>query len=227
MKDSKKKPLIFIIYGPPGSGKGTQARKLIQRFNLEHFDTGRVLEEIVHDPARQDDPIVQRERKNFDTGMLCTPEWVAQITIESIRKFHAKNKGVVFSGAARTLPEIKKIIDLLEDLYGRKNIYVIEIVVKPETSIFRNSHRRVCKKCGFPLIHTPENEKLKKCPKCGGELYGRYLDKPEIIKVRIKEYQDRTKPVNEFLEKRGIKVHKIDGEPLPDQVFKDILKAIK
>ena len=223
MKDSR----VFIIYGPPGSGKGTQAKKLAQKFNLEHFDTGRVIEKIVHDPQKQDDSIIQRERKNFETGILCTPEWVAEIILEVIKDLHKQNKGIIFSGSPRTLPEAKEIISLIEELYGKENIYVIEINVKPETSIFRNSHRRVCKKCGFPLIYTPKNEKLKECPKCGGDIVTRILDKPEVIKIRINQYKTRTEPINNFLEKRGIKVREVDGEPLPEDVFKDILRVIK
>jgi adenylate kinase family enzyme len=77
------------------------------------------------------------------------------------------------------------------------------------------------------LIHTPENERLNRCPKCGGKLFGRYLDKSHIIKVRIKEYETRTKPIYNLLKERGIKIYKIDGEPTPDVVTRNISRALK
>ncbi len=218
---------VFIIYGPPGSGKGTQARKLAEHFNLEHFDTGRAIEKKVHDPSLQNDPIIQKERRNFDSGLLCTPDWAARIVIEETKKLHQSGRGVVFSGSPRTFNESKVLIPFLENLYGRGNICVFRLIIKPETSIFRNSHRRICEKCGHTLVYSKENRKLKKCPKCGGKLVTRVLDKPETIKIRLKEYEERTAPIYSFLKERGIKIMEIDGEPSVDEVHKNILENLK
>lgn len=218
---------VVIIYGPPGSGKGTQARKAAEYFNLEHFDTGQVIEKIVHNPDLQDDPIIQREKKNFETGKLCTPEWITEIIKEEIKRIYDSGKGLAFSGSPRTLYEAKEVIPLLEELYSKENIYVLKIEVKPETSIFRNSHRRVCKKCGFSLVYSPENEKLEKCPKCSGQLVKRVLDKPEVINVRLKEFEQRTEPIYKLLEEKGIRIIDIDGEPSVEEVSKNILKALE
>jgi len=223
------KQLVVIIYGPPGSGKGTQARRIAEDFALEHFDTGQLIEKWVHRPDLQDDPIIQREKENFEKGILCTPEWVAEIVKEEIRQSHQKGKGIVFSGAFRTLPEAKEVFPSLEDFYGKGNIYVLRMMVNPETSVFRNSHRRVCEKCGQPIVYSPENEKLTECPKCGGKLVRRVLDKPEVIKVRLKEYQKRTEPIYQFWKERGIKVIDIEADKKMsvEDVHRDILKAFK
>ncbi|MFH1308880.1 MAG: nucleoside monophosphate kinase [Patescibacteria group bacterium] len=218
---------IFIIYGPPGAGKGTQAKRLAEKFNLDHFDTGMVIEKIVHDSDKQNDLIIQEQKKNFDTGILCAPEWVSKIVLEEIKELSKDKKNIIFSGSPRTMYEAERVFPLLEDLYGKDNIIIIEIVISPETSIFRNTNRRICKKCSFPLVFNKENEELDKCPKCGGGIVTRTLDKPGIIKIRVKEYQERTMPIFDFIEKRGVRVHKIDGEPLPDQVFENILSKIK
>ncbi|MFH0906732.1 MAG: nucleoside monophosphate kinase [bacterium] len=220
------KQSVISVYGPPGSGKGTQAHKLADNFGFEHIDTGRVIEKKVHNPDLYDDPIIQREKKNFDDGILCTPEWVFEIVMNEIKEIHKLGKGILFSGSPRTLPEVEKMAPYLEDLYGKENIYILRLNINPETSIFRNSHRRICEKCGQSIFYSPENEKLEQCPKCNGRLVIRTLDKPETIKVRLEEYEQRTKPVHEFLKKRGIKVIDIDGEPPIEQVYQNILKVL-
>jgi len=223
MRDSKK---VFIIYGLPGSGKGTQADILAEKFNLEHFNTGKVIEKIVNNPEELKDIKTQEQKHNFETGLLCNPEWVTNLVSKEIEKLSGAGKGVVFSGSPRTLYEAERITPKLEELYGKENIFVVEIEIKPETSIFRNSHRKVCEQCGNPIIYSPENENIKKCPKCGGEITTRILDAPEIIKTRIKEYKERTMPIYEFLKDREITIHQIDGEPMPEIVTENILKVI-
>jgi len=224
-----KQLVVMIIYGPPGSGKGTQARKLAEDFGLEHFDTGQIIEKWAYRPDLQDDPIIQREKENFEKGTLCTPEWVAEIVKKEIKQARQAGKGIVFSGAFRTLPEAKKVFPLLEDLYSQENIYVLRLIVSPEISIFRNSHRRVCQKCGQPIVYSPENEKLKECPKCGGKLVRRVLDKPEVIKVRLKEYEERTEPIYQFWKQKNIKLISIkaDKEMSVEEVHQDIREAIQ
>jgi len=217
---------IIIVYGNPGSGKGTQAQRIADHFSFEHFNTGGVIEKIVNDPTKQDDPIIQRERKLFDEGILCTPEWVTEIVKNAIVSLRSQNKGIIFSGSPRTLYEAKELMPLVDKLYGRENIFVLEIAIRSETAIFRNSHRRVCEQCGQPLVYTSENEKLEACPTCGGKLVTRTLDDPEVINVRLKEYQERTAPIFDYLAEQGFIIKKIDGEPMPDEVTKNILNFL-
>ena len=214
--------IAVVIFGPPGSGKGTQAEKLAERFGLHHLNLGGLIEKILHDPAKQDDPIVRRERQNFESGMLCTPEWVVLQVAGEVRRLAGEGKGIVFSGNPRTLPEAEQEIPLFEELYPRENIFFIRILVGPETSIFRNSHRRICSRCGHALIYAPENKESATCPKCEGSLVTRTLDNPEAIKVRLQQYEDRTKPIFEYVEERGYTIHVVSGESDPDTVFNEI-----
>ena len=224
MKSKKK---VIIIYGPPGAGKGTQALRLEKILSFYHFDTGREVEKIVHNSKNQKDSKIREQRKLFDSGKLCDPEWVADLVKKIIKKLAKKNKGVIFSGSPRTLFEAEELIPLLIKLYGKRNIYVMKLSVSKETSIFRNTHRKICPKCGYPVIYSQETKDWKFCPKCGTKLIVRVLDNPKTIKVRIKEYQQRTKPVLNYLKKQKIKIYEINGEPLPSLVTKQILEKIK
>lgn len=219
-------PQVIIIYGSPGSGKSTQAQRAAERFNLEHIETSKLGEKIIFDSNLKNDPALQKERENFEKGVLFTPEWITGIVREEIRKIHQQGKGVVFSGSPRTLYEAKEMIPLLEELYGKENIRVLEIRIKPETSIFRNSRRRVCRQCRFSIVYALKNEKLKKCPRCGGELVKRILDKPETIKVRLREYKKRTEPIYCFLKERKIKITLINGESSVEKVWQSVLNVL-
>ena len=223
MKDSK---LATIIYGPPGAGKGTQAQLLADRFNLIHFDTGKYIEQLIHNPLFSNNPIIKKQRKLFETGFLAEPSWILKIIYNKTLNIFRAGFSIVFSGSPRTLFEAKGdnkqegLLVLFERLYGKKNILVFHLKVAPQTSIFRNSRRLVCPICGAMPI------KFKKisCPICGGRLKHRVLDKPETIKVRLKEYHERTEPIFKLMKSRGYKIIDINGEPLPFEVFKQIEK---
>ena len=218
---------VAIFFGRPGAGKGTQARRIAEKFNLVNFDTGRFIEEVVHNPLNQDDPVVQKERKNFDQGYLCAPEWVVQIVREKIKKIYQNKQGLVFSGSPRTLYEAEKIMPLLSDLYGQENIFVFKINLSQESAVSRNLHRRICEKCGYQVIYSPETKNWKFCPLCGGKLVVRSLDNEKSIKVRWDEYRKRTQPVLDYLAQNNFQIFEINGEPAPDIVTGEVLKYLK
>jgi len=227
MKDSNNKNLsAVIIYGPPGAGKGTQAQLLADRFNLIHFDTGKYGEQVIYNPSLRNDSLIQRQRKLFETGFLFDPAWTLNLIYEKIQKLFKAGFSAVITGSPRTLFEAKGdkkqegLLKLLEELYGKKNILAFRLMVSPQTSILRNSRRLVCPFCGA----MPIKFKKPNCPICGGKLRHRVLDKPEIIKVRLKEYQGRTEPIFKLMKSRGYNFFDINGEPLPFEVFKQIEK---
>ncbi len=219
-----------IIYGPPGSGKGTQAELLARKYNFSHFDTGRYIEALVHDPRSQKDPVIKREKKLFDTGILNTPSWVLKITREITKKINKADLGIIYSGSPRTMFESfgdnksQGLLALLVNLYGKKNIFVIKLDVKDSTSVKRNSARWVCSVCGLPVLGRFTH---RECAFCGGPLKRRTLDDPKIIKIRLGEYKQRTYPILAKIRKSGFKVLEVNGEPAPYKVHAEIIRKLR
>lgn len=217
-----------MIFGPPGSGKGTQANLLATKMGLIHFDTGKYLEGLWYDPRRKNETLVRREKKLFEEGKLNTPQFVSREVSREVKRIAGADFGVVFSGSPRTLYETKKELPLFEELYGKKNVFAFVIDVPLKTSIERNSRRLVCTFCGYLLLtaYYP-TARPKHCPVCGGSFRRRTLDTPEVIKVRLKEYRERTAPVFAFLRNYGQRVVEVDGRPAPYRVFQSIERSVR
>ena len=220
--------IAIILYGPPGSGKSTQANLLSQKLDLIYFDTGRLLESIVHDPKRERDPVIRRERKLFDSGRLLTPSFVFKEVARHVKVIADAGWGIVFSGSPRTLSEAEGLFPILERLYGKKGIVTFILEIPERASVERNSRRLVCKICGAPLLTAYYPSKHPKhCPVCAGPLYKRTLDDPATIRVRLEEYRERTKPIFEFMRAKGLKIKKVDGTKAPYKVFQVVYDSVK
>ncbi len=223
-----QQPKILILYGPPGAGKDTQAKRLSNKIGAQIVSSSKLIEEKIFNPQLQNDLIIQREKMMYEKGELCTPEWVTQIINEKVKELAEKKESLIFTGSPRTLYEAENEIPYWESIYGKENIIVALINLKAETTIFRNSHRRICKQCGYPVVYSFETEMWKFCPLCGGEIVNRgALDKVETIKTRIVEYKNRTKPVIDYFKKNNYQIIEIDGEPLPDVVTQNVLEELK
>ncbi|MBI4094782.1 MAG: nucleoside monophosphate kinase [Candidatus Liptonbacteria bacterium] len=222
------KKIAVIIYGPPGSGKGTQANLLAQRFNLIHFDTGKFLEAVVHDPALTTSGRIGKERKLFDSGKLMTPSFVLSEVSKKVKEIHRAGWGIVFSGSPRTEYEARGLMPVLSRLYSKKRIFIFALRVPPGVSIQRNSKRIVCSVCGAPLLtrYYP-SKRASHCPVCAGPFYKRTLDNPRTIKVRLGEYRVRTEPIFDFMKRQGFHIMRIDGSRPPYKVFRDIEKHLR
>jgi adenylate kinase len=222
------KKIAIIIFGEPGSGKTTQAKLLAENFNLIHFDTGRFLEGILFDPNRQTEKIIQKEKKIFKSGKLNTPSFVVSEIKKRIIKIWKTGFGIIFSGSPRTLYEARKEIPWLLKMFGKENIFFVELKLKESEALKRNIHRLICKFCGYTLLSQYfKVRNIKNCPVCGGEFYKRVLDNPETLKIRFNEYRTRTRPIFDYLKENGFKIYQIDARPAPYKIFQKIQKIIK
>lgn len=222
------RPAVIIFIGPPGAGKGTQANLLIEsRAGYQHFDTGRAIEHALTDPKRQDDPEVRLERERFEKGYLTGSHFKMQIITDSIQKIAHEGLGIVLSGSPRTRDEAGFIIPFLMNLYGDGSIVIVHIEVPPETSINRNSQRRVCKKCGQPLMANAENNAMEFCPLCGGDLVRRVLDKEDIIEKRLVEYLHHTKEIIPYAVALGVPILEVSGEGTPEEIHERIKEKLQ
>lgn len=225
--DSKK---AVILYGSPGSGKGTQADLLVRRKDFIHFDTGRYVERLYRSPEAKTDPILKKEKKLFDTGFLNTPSWILGIVKRETIKIAKAGFSIVYSGSPRTMYEAfgdkkeKGLVETLGKLYGKENIVVIYLIIKEGTTLVRNSVRRVCSVCGLSILG---KSKTSRCPFCDGLPRKRTLDDPKIIGMRLKEFHNRTKPILKKLKKQGYRIIKIDGERAPYLVHESVLRVVE
>ncbi|MEK7512763.1 MAG: nucleoside monophosphate kinase [Patescibacteria group bacterium] len=228
-----------VIYGPPGSGKGTQAELLARRYGFTHFDTGHYIDSVVHAPGASKDPVLRRERMAYDAGRLCTPSWVFRIVSDAVRRIARAGGSVAFSGSPRTVPEafgpdyvssggrsqkIHGMYLLLEKLYGERNVHIVTLHIPDSASFKRNSRRFICSVCGLPVL---ASSRSRFCSFCEAPVRRRRDDSPKIIKDRLAEYRKRTYPILATLRKFGYRVHAVDGTPAPWKVHRNVARTLK
>lgn len=228
-----KKPLIIIVMGPPGSGKGTQAELLAEKFGFFQWETSSIIGGIIERAKKREFVEIEGKKYFFEKqrqirqkGLLWDSRFIFYFTKKKIEELAKEGKGIIISGSPRTLTEGEKLIPLLKKLYGVRNIVVIVLKLTPEATLWRNSHRRECELATHSILYTKETRKLTKCPLDGSRLMRRKDDSPKTIRIRLKEYKEKTFPLINYFKKQGLKVKEINGEHPVADVFKDILKVL-
>jgi adenylate kinase len=173
---------IIIFLGAPGSGKGTQAIKIAEKYGYGHISTGNLLRAIQKKPKlTADEKSALRAMKE---GKLVPDAIIYHLAFTEMESFFKNNKGVVLDGAIRTLEQAKEYQNFFKEKGLEKEVLTIEVYIPDEESFNRLANRRVCESCGaiFPVDVT---KPLPRCIQCGGKLVTRADDAPEIVTKRI------------------------------------------
>jgi len=195
----------IILMGPPGAGKGTQAKRLITKYDIPHISTGDMFREAL----KQGTKLGLLAKQYIEAGHLVPDD----VTIGIVRERLAMpdcQRGYLLDGFPRTLPQAEALEKLSRDI-GRQIEVVIDIEADEKELIRRICGRRVCKVCGTPYhVDTMKPKVEGICDVCGGPLIQRADDNEEALRVRLGHYYEQTRPLLAFYEKRGL-LHRFDG----------------
>ena len=189
----------LILFGPPGCGKGTQAKMLIDAYHIPQISTGDILREAV----KQGSPLGLEAKTHMDQGSLVPDSLVIKIIEERLREADCK-RGFILDGFPRTTAQAEALEATLSNL-GLRLEHVFSIEVGDEELIKRLTGRRICRQCGesYHIIFNP-SKKEGVCDSCQGELYQRDDDKEKTIRNRLKVYQAQTAPLITFYQGKDI-----------------------
>lgn len=234
MAKRKNKKLVIIVMGPGGSGKGTQAELLAEKFNFYHLEPSAIIEANLANAKKGDFVIADGkryylldEKKLRESGKLNSSPVINLWMQAKIKELAKEGKGIVTSGYPRDVEQERGAIPIFKKLYGAKNIKVILLEISEKEVMWRSSLRRTCALMRHPILYTKETKNLRKCPFDGSKLLIRKDDTPEVIKTRLKVYKKETLPLIDVFKKEKITVIKINGSPPPAVVFENILNALK
>jgi adenylate kinase len=212
--------MYIIFVGTPGSGKGTQSEQLKSQLGLTHIATG----DLFREHLGNNTPLGQEAKSYMDKGELVPDELTINMVRDRLERGDIR-AGVIFDGFPRTIGQADALIALLREK-GKKIDAALHFNVSDDEIVRRLSGRIMCRKCN--LVFHKDSHAFSLCPtkECSGEyLYQRDDDKPEIIRSRLAIYNQLTKPLLEYYEKKGLLVN-LPGEGTIEDVTKAVLEAI-
>jgi len=211
----------LVLLGAPGAGKGTQAKKLIERYSIPQISTGDILRKAVQDGT----PLGKEAKSYMDRGELVPDNVVIGIIKERLTQEDCK-KGYILDGFPRNVAQAKALDEMLLSLNSPLD-YAISIDVPFDELMKRLTGRRTCRNCGqmYNIYFTPP-KKNGVCDKCGGELYQRDDDKEETIRKRLEVYEAQTAPVIGYYREKGI-LKSVPGTGEIDDIFNKIISILE
>lgn len=206
----------IIMLGAPGAGKGTQAKKIAEKYEIPHISTG----DIFRLNIKNGTELGKKAKEYMDQGLLVPDELVVDLVVDRLGNEDCKN-GYVLDGFPRTIPQAEALDQALEKA-GEKMEFAIDIEVPDENIVTRMSGRRACVGCGatYHLTYAPtKTEGI--CDDCGAELILRDDDQPETVRKRLNVYHEQTQPLITYYRNSGI-LKSIDGTVDIEEIFKSI-----
>lgn len=212
----------IVILGPQGSGKGTQAEKLAEKFDAEHIDMGKFLREV----ALLDTPLGKEINEIINVKKELVNDRILKEVIHLKLIGLPREQSIIFDGVPRRIDQLEYFKKTLRET-GRKIDAVLSIILSEKESIERISKRRVCQKCKKSYILGKDKEASEgKCSICGGKVVQRIDDTPEGIRKRLKIFREETLPVIEYYKKQG-KLIEVDGTGTIEEVYEMIVEELE
>lgn len=210
----------IIMLGAPGAGKGTQAKKIAEKYSIPHISTG----DIFRANIKNNTELGQKAKTYMDKGELVPDELVVDLIMDRFKEADCAN-GYVLDGFPRTIPQAEALDEALKSLNDSLD-YAINVEVPDENIINRMSGRRACLSCGA-TYHIVYNKTKTEgiCDKCGSELVLRDDDKPETVQKRLSVYHDQTQPLIDYYTNKGI-IKEVDGTLDMEAVFNAIVDIL-
>ncbi|HKN14782.1 MAG TPA: adenylate kinase [Candidatus Binatus sp.] len=210
----------LVLLGPPGAGKGTQARALAALWGIPQVASGDLLRAVV----REDSELGREAASYMDRGQLVPDELVLKLVAARLRKEDAR-PGFILDGFPRNVSQAEALAAGLDRL-NLKLDKVVAVIVPDEEIVKRISGRRTCRNCDamYHVVFEPP-KRAGVCDKCGGELYQREDDAEETVRERLKVYAETTRPLLDHYGRLGL-LAQVDGVGRTDEVEKRILSAV-
>ncbi|MCS7149884.1 MAG: adenylate kinase [Caldimicrobium sp.] len=211
----------IVFLGPPGAGKGTQAKILIERYGIPQISTGDMLRE--HRAKGTD--LGKKAQEYMDKGQLVPDEIILGMVKERLAQSDCA-KGFILDGFPRTVAQAEALDKILAEL-GRKLNFALALVVPDELLVERLTGRRTCKSCGmmYHIKYKPPKDDGK-CDVCGGELYQRPDDNEETVRNRLKVYHESTAPLISYYSQKGI-LKELDGSKSIEEITQELIAILE
>jgi adenylate kinase len=212
---------VVVLFGAPGSGKGTQAEQICKQFDLKHIATG----DLFRENLKNETELGKLAKTYMNKGELVPDDVTAAMLKDRLEQPDTKG-GIVLDGFPRTLPQAEALRGIVDDLSRGIN-GVLYIKVSDEELVSRLAGRWICRACQTPFhtkFKSPATEGV--CDVCGGELYQRDDDKPETVRARLGTFHKQTAPLIDFYTEAGL-LTEVDGEGEVSAVTERVTATIK
>ena len=210
----------LIMLGAPGAGKGTQAKRIAEKYSIPHISTG----DIFRANIKNNTELGKKAKSYMDQGLLVPDELTCDLVVDRIKQDDCK-RGYILDGFPRTIPQAQALDAALASMNDKMD-YAIDVDVPDENIVSRMSGRRACVGCGATyhvVYNAPKAEGI--CDACGEKLILRDDDKPETVQKRLTVYHEQTQPLIDYYKNAGI-LRTVDGTMEMDQVFAAIVDIL-